>query len=170
MNILAQILNITNNTFFLLIGGFFVWILKRERSKRNSIERQLSPTKHKIYTKLISDIFIILSSRTPHGSLFTETSINLMEKHKDLIPYASDEVLSTLYELISIMESAKGILEEELYVYCGKLIYYIRKDMGHKNKGVKVEDVITALYSQTNAVCEASPEKARNLEVILRMV
>lgn len=167
MNLGSFVSTISTNELLLLVVGLLMWVYKRERDKRLRIERQLSKEKYAVYSELIGDIFATFLSRSSKGDVNMGAAAKLLEKHKDLTIYASDEVLQAFYSLMQVTQSAKGISEEELYRYCGELMFYIRKDMGHRNKNISIEDVITSIYLHTDNTCEASQERWNKLQRIL---
>ncbi|SRR5258708_29345425 len=151
------------NPIYLAIIAFLSWWIRNEILRRQSIERQLSERKYKLYIDIITLAYEFLSPK-----ILTKNSNLLFDKHKDILIFASDGVLKIFNKFQNEAYSAKGLTEDEKYLYISELMLEIRKDMGYPRTKISKSEIIETLFRKTSPICELSPSYADKLKKLLK--
>ena len=130
----------TTATPYLLLGlAALGWLYRHERERRVAVEQQVSERKYKAYLLLIDVFFEATRKQRPGGSGLHPEQLEqtMADVHKELMLYASDEVLK-LFQVWTL-ESRRGTID---MMRLGEFIVAIRRDMGNPKTKIQAEDVL----------------------------
>lgn len=93
--------------FLLAILGGIGWLYRREKERREAVERQLSERKYNAYITLLDIFFGILKDTKAGKSQIMDQDLTnrMIDASRDLLIYGSDDVVNTFHEWL---KSARG--------------------------------------------------------------
>jgi hypothetical protein len=121
------------------------YIIKEQRDKINSIQKQLSEKKYKVYHEIYSIFFDLFKQQK---GLQKKEHINtigsrLIDIKKDLFIYAPDIIINKFTEWNNSVESEQGGIKH-INVFL-ELFILIRKDMGHEKTEIVPLDILRSI-------------------------
>lgn len=136
------ILSVLAPILVVLLGGVG-WLYRHERERRTAAEQRVSERKYQAYITLLN-IFFDMMKDTRHGKKPNEDALvdKMTDANKDLMLYASDDVLALYHDWLA--RSRRGVMDLEQF---GELIVAIRRDMGHASTRVTADDVLRQLIT-----------------------
>ena len=126
--------------FLLAILGGISWLYRREKGRREAVERQLSERKYNAYITLLDILFGILKDIKAGNKdqiLDQDLTNRMIDASKDLLIYGSDDVVNTYNELLKSAREGKATLRP-----FGEIVISIRQDMGNKKTKITSEHVL----------------------------
>lgn len=121
------------------------YIIKEQRDKINSIKKQLSEKKYKVYHEIYSIFFDLFKQQK---GLQKKEHINtigsrLIDIKKDLFIYAPDIIINKFTEWNNSIDSEQGGIKH-ITVFL-ELFILIRKDMGHEKTEIVPLDILRSI-------------------------
>src|SRR6266498_4603537 len=133
----VSVLAATPPLLILFLAGMG-WLYRHEKERREAIERQLSDRKYQTYLSLIG-IFLDVMKSVKAKKPIDESSITdrMFDVNKELVIYASDEVLETYQKWLIGARSGSASIG-----HFGDILVAVRRDMGNPKTKVTSEDVL----------------------------
>jgi hypothetical protein len=129
-----------------LLGGVG-WLYKHERERRTAAEHQVSERKYQAYLTLLNIFFEQMKAIRQKKQLDQDELVDRMfDANKELMLYASDDVLSLYHDWLN--KSRAGVVDMEQF---GSLIVAIRKDMGHPKTHITSDEVLRQMITDYDA-------------------
>ncbi len=134
------------------LSTFLIWRLQYQKEKLKNIESQLSDRKYKMYSELIYILFDV-SEGEKIGKKVTQRDLltRILAIKKDMFIYASDEIFKKFTDWTLEIENTKGSVNHFKTYF--ELLKMVRKDMGHKNTDISLDDFML-FYMQSRKVYE----------------
>jgi hypothetical protein len=119
------------------------WLYRHERERRTAAEQQVSERKYQAYVTLLDVFFDMMKAVRQKKKLPEQQLVDQMvDANKDLMLYASDDVLSLYHDWLN--KSRDGVVDLGQF---GELILSIRRDMGHAKTRIKSDDVLRQMIT-----------------------
>lgn len=123
------------------------YVIKEQRDKINSIQRQLSEKKYKVYHEIYSIFFDLFKQQK---GLQKKEQINtigarLIDIKKDLFIYAPDNIINKFNEWNNFLNNQPNdIRHVNIFL---DLFILIRKDMGHEKTEIVGLDILRSIMT-----------------------
>lgn len=130
-----------------IIVSLITVIVAKSIEKKQEIRREQRNEKIRVYKKIIDYFFDeIFSKQLENKTPSKDNMLNFMTDFlKDLIPWGGDKVMKSF---LKFREQAQTNIDNEntdvfstLFDF-EKMLFEIRKDLGHSNKGVETGDIL----------------------------
>lgn len=140
--LLVAILGVLSAIFVAIIAFFRVSYQIKKNSKA-TLDLKLREEKSAIYGKVYSYIFDLLKDTLAHKDLDKDGYIERYMELKQLLLFnGSDRVLKHFIKLnIDLSKNNSAITLNNYF----KLLLLIRRELGHKNKGIQEKDILKLL-------------------------
>lgn len=155
-----QVLSIDPRISAALITGLIAIIatsltitIPKYLEKRMEIEEHLREKKSQTYKELVELLFKILMGSKTNESLTESEFIKFMSRFtENLILWGSEEVIQSYkaYRMYFINRKEGEALTLESINLTENLLLAIRKDMGHKNKGLQQGDILSLFINDVD--------------------
>ena len=141
-----------------IVSSVVLKILSHNYEKRNDERRSLRGKKEEVYKELIEFFFKVIASEKLGKKPPNEQDINLFMNDftQKLIIWGSDKVVNSF--IIFRNRSLSGIKPERVLFLFEALLLEIRKDFGHKNKGIKQGDILSLFITDIDKYRNESPD------------
>ena len=128
-----------------IISAGLGYVIKEQRDKITSIQKQLSDKKYKLYHEIYSIFFDLFKQQK---GLQKKEHVNtigsrLIDIKKDLFIYAPDIIINKFTEWNNSVESEQGGIKH-ITVFL-ELFILIRKDMGHEKTEIAPLDILRSI-------------------------
>lgn len=157
-----QVLSIDPRISAALITGLIAIIatsltitIPKHIEKRMEIEEHLREKKSQTYKELVEFFFKILMGSKTNESLTEKELIKFMSRFtENLILWGSEEVILSYkaYRMHFISRKQEETLTHESINLMENLLLAIRKDMGHKNKGLQQGDILSLFINDVDEI------------------
>jgi len=125
--------------FLLAFLGGIGWLYRREKERREAVERQLSERKYNAYITILDILFGIRKDIKAGKDQIIDLDLTnrMIDASRDLLIYGSYDVVNTYNELLKSAREGKATLRP-----FGEIVISIRQDMGNKKTKITSEDVL----------------------------
>lgn len=157
-----QVLSIEPRISAALITGLIAIIatsltitIPKYLEKRMEIEEHLREKKSQTYKELVELLFKILMGSKTNESLTENELIKFMSRFtENLILWGSEEVIQNYkaYRMYFVNRNQGEALTLESINLMENLLLAIRKDMGHKNKGLQQGDILSLFINDIDEI------------------
>ena len=135
-----------------VIISVFTVVVGKHLEKKKEIDHQLRIQKTKVYEKYMKEMFRVLVAK---GNYSEKEMIKFLEEFsRELILWGGPKVIKNYCEFKNFGNQKTNTNDQRIMLYFEKVLFRIRRDLGHSNRGLNPGDLLTLFIKDISNVKE----------------